>query len=452
MYNEKTSQKLIKKINSLTDDKLLDISKLKDDGTGSRITTSNKNKIKLDSLRVVSNDIFKIVKLINILSDKSNGFKIEMSLIKEELQKTFKIFNENDLICTSDSPQISYHRDDDSVKTSVHWGQRKLFLSEVEFFTFYWNPIDIPDPLCVYAGAAPGTHIPLLSELFPTFKFHLYDPAPFSIQPTKQIKIFKQYFDKEDVAKYTNKDNVFFICDIRTSNFDIHKNKLIKENQLEEEEMNQKAKIENEDQIWSDMERQENWVFDMNPEHCLLKFRLPYPMTDKEENYVSYLNGVPLWQVWAPGRSTETRLKPNRNEQGKYFRKDWGILKYEQQCYFFNTFVRENMKFLNPLNSKEETIDDGELINDFDSTAEAFILKTYVERFTGSHEVEPEVKLLSHKLTKHINSSQKNVLTLSKLRTSAVKSVFKISKQEKVKQNPFQHKLIGMNSKWRKNN
>ena len=46
-----------------------------------------------------------------------------------------------------------------------HWGQRKLLLSEVEFFTTFFDPL--ASALVIYAGAAPGHHIPLLSEMFP---------------------------------------------------------------------------------------------------------------------------------------------------------------------------------------------------------------------------------------------------------------------------------------------
>src|SRR5437868_821867 len=63
------------------------------------------------------------------------------------------------------------------------WGQRKLLLSEIEFLTIYWNAQEIPDPIVVYVGAAHGNHIPLLSEMFPSFEFHLYDPAKFNIEP-----------------------------------------------------------------------------------------------------------------------------------------------------------------------------------------------------------------------------------------------------------------------------
>ena len=61
----------------------------------------------------------------------------------------------------------------------IHWGQRKLMLSEMELLLLQGTGEGIT---VVYAGAAPGTHIKLLSELFPSTHFHLYDPAPFTVK------------------------------------------------------------------------------------------------------------------------------------------------------------------------------------------------------------------------------------------------------------------------------
>jgi hypothetical protein len=76
-------------------------------------------------------------------------------------------------------------------------------------------------PIVVYAGAAPGNHIPILSDLFPEIEFHLYDPAPFKINPSNKIKIYNQYFLDKDALDWKNKDNVYFISDIRTSDYHV---------------------------------------------------------------------------------------------------------------------------------------------------------------------------------------------------------------------------------------
>jgi hypothetical protein len=67
-----------------------------------------------------------------------------------------------------------------------HWGQRKLFLNELELLTKYGEEEDV----VLYAGAAPGRHIEHLSrEFFPTLRFVLVDPAPFRIRESERVKL-----------------------------------------------------------------------------------------------------------------------------------------------------------------------------------------------------------------------------------------------------------------------
>jgi hypothetical protein len=103
------------------------------------------------------------------------------------------------------------------VLSVMHLGQRKLLMSELGAL----RRLDANTQyVAVYAGAAPGIHIPLLAELFPNATFHLYDPAPFQITETERIKLFNEYFT-DDIARTYSRDGipmttrVVFICDIR---------------------------------------------------------------------------------------------------------------------------------------------------------------------------------------------------------------------------------------------
>lgn len=50
----------------------------------------------------------------------------------------------------------------------------------------------------MYAGAAPGTHVRFLSDLFPDVKFVLIDPAPFSCKEVKgRIECIRDLMDDE---------------------------------------------------------------------------------------------------------------------------------------------------------------------------------------------------------------------------------------------------------------
>ena len=78
-----------------------------------------------------------------------------------------------------DSPTEPYKCEPEYVKTVVHWGQRKLLLSEIEFLTLIGRN-DLRGATVVYARAGPGTHIPQLTRMFPQVHFILVDPAPFA--------------------------------------------------------------------------------------------------------------------------------------------------------------------------------------------------------------------------------------------------------------------------------
>ena len=116
----------------------------------------------------------------------------------------------------ADAPRLPYRRRKGEVKTVIHWGQRKLLLSEIEFLTLYGELSS--SKVVVYAGAAPGTHISFLSMLFPELKFILYDPAPFTVPESDKINTIQDLFTDE-VAKTFEGRNVLFICDIRSADW-----------------------------------------------------------------------------------------------------------------------------------------------------------------------------------------------------------------------------------------
>lgn len=350
-------------------------------------------------------------------------------------------FTFNNLTVNELSQRTKYRTRSQENKTSVHWGQRKLHLSEVEFFTIFWDPVKIPEPICVYAGAASGTHIELLSIMFPRILFHLYDPAPFTVKETDKIKIFNDYFTDETCLKYAGRNDVFFVCDIRTAdyrssqekallkrgfdNVDLEKMEArIKSNPLIKEAFDEAA-VENNEQIKGDMEMQQNWVLLINPEHAYLKFRLLFSL-DGKDRIQRYLKGTIFWQTWPPHTSAETRLKPVKNDNGVYELGDWSILEYEELCFNHNSIIREQSKYRNIFTGTDDPIDSPELLNDFDSVSEAFILKLYFEKFgmTDPNELYDNVKRLSRLTTWSINHYKDDNYTssLSSLRESSVKS------------------------------
>ena len=201
-----------------------------------------------------------------------------------------------------------------------HWGQRKLFNSELLFLHQFDKPMNV-----IYVGSAPCVHLTLLDKIiFEKYKirhtYHLYDSREFRLNKSKiktdnlNYNIFHEYFTDKIAEKYKGKDNIVFISDIRRS--------------------------PTEDMIMEDQEMQMNWVKIIKPVKSLLKFKLPYPEVGKPR-YYEYLNGLIWLQTWSPVTSSETRLEVGKIEMKKY-----DIIKYEQQLSWFNSVQRlENLNY-----------------------------------------------------------------------------------------------------------
>lgn len=238
---------------------------------------------------------------------------------------------------------------DAMIESTIHRGQRKLLMSEIGAL-IKLNPEH--RCLVVYAGAAPGIHIPLLSSLFPQLCFHLYDPARFAITETESIKIFNKHFTDE-IAEYyyENKDpsmQLVFICDIRRT---------IKESM-----------------IWEDMLAQQKWHEIMQPCLTSLKFRLPWPgcgVVD-ESNQVSYLDGEIHLPIWGPRNTTESRLVIEKDRHSGL--KLYDCLAYEEEMCFFNRRIRPS------IHNWHYRRDNG-LDGCYDCTAETKLIEKYNKQY-----------------------------------------------------------------------
>jgi predicted RNA methylase len=235
-------------------------------------------------------------------------------------------------------PQLPYAEPDNNqenlirgMKTTVnyrslHWGQRKLLLTEIDFLT----RVGANDEIVIYAGAADGRHIPLLLDLFPLIKFHLYDPRPFNtalfrhkdrifINPyyeKEEIKSDERGFFTDRVAQWyknneeTRNQKILFVSDIRTEAI--------------------------ESEVLRNQQQQMEWIGIMKPEYSMFKFKMPYPAVGKNM-YYEYLDGNIVKQCWAPIRSAETRLIIPKSQHVK----KWNIIDYERQCSWYNSVLRQ---------------------------------------------------------------------------------------------------------------
>lgn len=216
---------------------------------------------------------------------------------------------------TDDFPSAAYRRRANEAKTVVHWGQRKLLMSEIEFLLI----ADAPSAVVVYAGAAPGTHVKVLSTLFPSCLFVLVDPAPFTVEPSENIVLKRAMFTDELAVKLRKKYRgriILFVSDVRSCDPDV--------------DGNDKAEA----CVQSDMADQARWHEAIGAFKSLLKFRLPY-----SGGQTLYLAGDVRLPVWGPVTTTECRLIVDANA-------DWLVydhVKHEEQMFFFNTVARTSL-------------------------------------------------------------------------------------------------------------
>lgn len=286
----------------------------------------------------------------------------------------------------NDDPELEYQRRSQDQKTAIHWGQRKLLMTEVQFLTIYCN---VDNPIVVYAGAAPGHHIPIISRMFPSITWHLYDPRKFVVKPTDKIKVHQQYFMGADALEWAGRDNVFFLSDIRTA-----------------DHISQEAE-ENERRIVEDLLMQQEWIRIMEPIQSQIKFRLPYIKGYNNERYLEYMDGTIYLQAWAPVSSTETRLVPNG------LTKTYDNKKYEDQMFYHNSIIREAQRY------NVHTSD--ELRNDYDSALEQLTIQAYLYKTTGRTANFSEIATFSEGLTKALNGGKpkKNwLISLNKIRSN----------------------------------
>jgi hypothetical protein len=206
-------------------------------------------------------------------------------------------------------------------KSICHWGQRKLFISELEFLINYYPEVDTTKEkfYVLYIGAAKGTHLLYLCSLFKEFHFILVDPSQFDtrLQYIDNITIVNKYFDDNDVKLYSDKSrypNLFLISDIRYPN--------LSENDLSSQQQ----------YVVNDMELQKEWYLKIKPYKALLKFRLPWDSLSCQ-----YLDGDLYFQAWAGRHSTESRLVPN----GQI--KTYDNRKYEEKMHYFNKIIRRKI-------------------------------------------------------------------------------------------------------------
>lgn len=224
-------------------------------------------------------------------------------------------------------------------KGTLHWGQRKLLLSEIEFMNkVIKENKEVRDYIFLYVGAAPGTHLISFARMFKDYleEIILYDTADFDNRMIKEIKdmkvkirIYKEYFTRDEAKKYIKIKNLLFCSDIRSGNPPNDKN------------------------IVEDMKLQMDCVLIIKPIKTILKFRLLW--IDGKTKYISGVSSIETRLICGPEYTT---------------------------CYYDNRIYEEEMMFYNTRTRREKNIIFGGKYDDHctcnDCNSEIKILSDYL--------------------------------------------------------------------------
>ncbi|KAL7710161.1 Poly A polymerase regulatory subunit [Lotmaria passim] len=371
------------------------------------------------------------------------------------------------ILLDDDFPAEEYRSRNADIKSAIHWGQRKLLLSEIQLLSMYCKP-DVSYHI-VYAGSAPGTHLAFLDEMFDCrHTWELIDPGQFDrsvLEPRKNFWLRNEFFtnasayginarrleevlpalgfvyrhvavdsvQEEKKEIHARLQGIVGTLDVARGTEDIPAMyepplalpkglELLAQVGLERNKpllfvsdirSGSVALANFEDHVAENMRAQECWTNILHGVHSMLKFRLPYTSKStafggqgqvretrliREDGTVPYLRGDILLPIWTRPTSTEGRLVV---PQGA-FQKSYNVAQIENQFFFFNARVREQVHFNHVVHF------DDELDHHYDAAAEVHCLATYLrfmkpELQTASEgALRREVLRVSHSITAHL--------------------------------------------------
>lgn len=276
-------------------------------------------------------------------------------------------FTIQDLFMTDESVQSEYQN---IAPKGVHFGHLKLLISDLIALVYFWNPVIFPNPIMVVAGGAPGNHYVSILRLFPTMDLHIYDPNP---------TLFDRWYGKkyrEEFAGRLFTYNEFFTDAIAKlwSDEKYKKRGLIFTSDIRSADYEKSSPEVFYNSIVEDHRNQEMWVRMIDPHFAVLKFKVPIERKSagREEEYNTPFRGMDgyvIRGVWAQHRSTECRLIPFKDKDGKYVDRVWDGIQFRDRNLFYSYFRRVPNAYRNIFTDDQSELIQGDLTNDYDSAA-----------------------------------------------------------------------------------
>jgi len=343
-------------------------------------------------------------------------------------------FTNKSIVSLTNDPIREYFSRREEAKKTFGWGQRKLGLALIQFLTKHLDKTHL-NPQIIYAGAATGENIRYAATLFKINGinpvFHLYDPRQFNIKGD-DVLIYdgddSSITDKITFVLYTGDTHGWFSDQTAMKWRDIQQKtgQVYFLSDIRSVDDKKTTSLQFEEGVWKDMKDQARWVTIINPVSAQLKFRLPYDLPDFTRQFpqgkIPYLAGIIYKGIYSKPTSTESRLVPVRNNEGKYFNKLYDFKDYESKMFYFNTTIKEKYKFINLLHPNDDHKFDPvfypELLNDFNSMGETFVWIDYLKRMNLQIN-DDQVKKLTLDMNKALSVTYNK--TLEQLRAMKIK-------------------------------
>lgn len=249
-------------------------------------------------------------------------------MLKEKVQPTVEYKDLVDIpkiLCENKSYRCEYKETNKMLRTSMHSGQLKLLVSELQFFMSQGIlKKEEATKTVIYIGSSPGTHLLFLASLVPHVRFILFDSRRMDrrLDHLSNVEFHQTNVDASTVEetirclglanRVSEEQQLFLISDLRSEGSETN---LTKSN----------------DVIYDDNALNRSLVLAFKPDAALLKFRLPY-----DKQYTDYFDGEIIFGVCARQTSTETRLLVTEwASKRRYDHSD-----YERMCCYYNTNIR----------------------------------------------------------------------------------------------------------------
>lgn len=301
-----------------------------------------------------------------------------------------------------DAPRLPYTRKTGQFKRQLHWGQLKLFLTEIEFINLAIARYGKDRKFYVlYIGAAPGNHTTELAAMYNdhglSVYFDLWDGNPYVCRPIpgrieiheslffdKDAKFYKEKFDKMKSDKSDkNAPVILLISDIRSAS-------------------DEKA-------VAFDMGLQLGWWKALEPDMCMYKFRLPW-----SPGKTKYAEGEIYIQPFPGVTSSETRLIIDKRLHGMRM-KEYDNTTYEEQCFYHNNLLRGQPYYPTQLFTDTKhalTLERDGMCNCYDCMSMAILLHEYLGLVGKSNKLTDVLEYAKH-LERHTGGGSGGATLLS---------------------------------------